>query len=980
MTTTPDTDPAEATSGAAMAPAYQPADVEQRLYAWWESRGLFKPSHPERSGPNAARPFTIIMPPPNLTGELHLGHALVVSLQDALTRWHRMLGDDTLWLPGVDHAAIAVNAIIERELAAEGTSRHDIGREAFLARTWAFVNRSRSRIMEQHRRLGASADWEREAFTMDAPRERAVRATFKRLYDDGLIYRAERLINWCVDCESAISDIEVEYEDEPGAFWHVRYAIADAAGQPTSHDIVIATTRPETIPADTAIAVNPEDDRYARLVGRSAIVPTNGRVIPIIADAAVSIEGGTGALKVTPGHDPVDFEIGERHGLPIVSIMSADGTLNAAAGRYAGIERFAARKQIVADLEAAGRLAKIEPYTHAVGHCQRSRTIVEPLISLQWWVDAKTLAGPAIEAVTSGRIKFVPPRFERTYAHWMEHIRDWCISRQIWWGHRIPVWYCDDAHITVAIDTPAACATCGAEGLRQDEDTLDTWFSSGLWPHSTLGWPERTDDLRRFYPTQVMETAYDIIFFWVARMIMLSLYNMRDDAPQDIPFDTVYLHGLVRASDGAKMSKSRGNVIDPLTSIDKYGTDGLRFALLSGTSPGNDQRITDDRMEAGRNLSNKLWNASRFVLTLVEAQEADPDTPKTGYSFVRSGGMRRYVDLAPSSTARARSRPRDLAIRALRHESGLPIAAIAERLHVSRRTVFRALAAGRHDRTERPVEDRWILSRLAHVTAEVDSLLRRFELAEALRQTRDFFWDEFADWYIELAKVRIRAGDRSPLPVLVTVVDAVLRLLHPFMPYVTEEIWQRLIAVRPDPEGAEALIVARYPRPEAFAAYIDDEAERQLVAVRDFVRGIRNIRAEKRVDAGRWVEAYIVAGDAEATARSMQAALEQLARARPLHIVGSAAETPSEGVVTSVLAVGQVSLPMAGLFDLDAERARLTKQIDEAAAEVARTETKLANPNFRDRAPAAVVATEDERLATARTRLDGLRASLVELG
>ncbi len=908
------TDTNSADRSGEMAPAYQPGDVEQRLYEWWESRGFFKPSHPERSGPNAAQPFTIIMPPPNLTGELHLGHALVVSLQDALTRWHRMLGDDTLWLPGVDHAAIAVNAIIERQLAAEGKSRHDVGREAFLERTWTFVNTSRSRIMEQHRRLGASADWEREAFTMDTQREKAVRATFKHLYDDGLIYRAERLINWCVDCESAISDIEVEYEDEAGAFWHVRYAIADADGTPTADDIIIATTRPETIPADSAIAVNPEDERYAHLVGKHAIVPTNGRVIPIIADSAVSIEGGTGALKVTPGHDPTDFEIGERHHLPIISIMNNDGTLNADAGQYNGLDRFVARKQLVADLEAAGRMEKIEPYTHAVGHCQRSRTIVEPLISLQWWVDAKTLAGPAIEAVESGRIKFVPQRFERVYEHWMENIRDWCISRQIWWGHRIPVWYCQDNHITVAVDTPTACETCGRADIRQDEDTLDTWFSSGLWPHSTLGWPDDTDDLRRFYPTQVMETAYDIIFFWVARMIMLSLYNMKtftqNGAVADIPFDTVYLHGLVRAADGAKMSKSRGNVIDPLLSIAQYGTDGLRFALLSGTSPGNDQRITDDRMEAGRNLSNKLWNASRFVLTLVEPGD-DLALP------------------APGTGA---------------------------------------------------VEDRWILSRLAHVTTEVDSLMRRFELAEAVRQARDFFWDEFSDWYIEIAKVRIRAGDRTPMPVLVHVVDAVLRLLHPFMPFVTEEIWQRIAAVRPDAEGAPALIVARYPKPDALAAYVDDEAERQLVAVQDFVRGIRNIRAEKRVDAGRWVEAYIAAADAEATARSMQAALEQLARARPLHIVASASETPSEGVVTSVLSIGSVSLPMAGLFDLDAERARLTKQIEEASAEVARTEAKLSNPQFRDRAPAAVVATEDERLATARTRLEGLRASLAELG
>ena len=885
-----------------MAPAYQPADVEQRVYEWWESRGFFKPSRP------GAPPFTIIMPPPNLTGELHLGHALVVSLQDALTRWHRMLGDDTLWLPGVDHAAIAVNAIIERQLAAEGLSRHDVGREAFLQRTWTFVNHSRARIMEQHRRLGASADWEREAFTMDAPREQAVRATFKRLHDDGLIYRAERLINWCVDCESAISDIEVEYEDEAGAFWHVRYAIADADGNATDRDIVIATTRPETIPADTAIAVNPEDPRYAALIGQRAIVPSNGRLVPIIGDAAVSIEGGTGALKVTPGHDPVDFEIGERHGLDIISIINNDGTLNEHAGAYAGLDRFDARTRIVADLEAAERMAKIEPYTHAVGHCQRSRTIVEPLISLQWWVDAKTLAGPAIEAVTDGRIKFVPARFERTYLHWMENIRDWCISRQIWWGHRIPVWYCADCdHLTVAIANPTACEGCGGAHIRQDEDTLDTWFSSGLWPHSTLGWPEQTDDLKRFYPTQVMETAYDIIFFWVARMIMLSLYNMRGA----IPFDTVYLHGLVRAADGAKMSKSRGNVIDPLEQIGKYGTDGLRFALLSGTSPGNDQRITDDRLEAGRNLANKLWNASRFVLTLIEPAD-DLTLP------------------APAAIA--------------------------------------------------TIEDRWILSRLAHVTAEVDALLRRFELAEGVRQARDFFWDEFADWYIELAKVRIRAGDRTPLPVLLHVVDQVLRLLHPFMPYVTEEIWQRVIAVRPDTDAALALIVSRYPRPEALAPYIDDDAERQLAAVQDFVRGIRNIRAEKRVDAGRWVEAYIVAADAEATARSMQAALEQLARARPLHIVATADQAPTEGVVTSVLAVGQVALPMAGLFDLDAERARLAKQVAEAEGEVERQAAKLGNEQFRSRAPADVVAKEEERLATARTRLDGLRASLAEVG
>ena len=884
-----------------MAPAYDPQAVEQPLYDWWERSGFFRPANPDGD------PFTIIMPPPNLTGELHLGHALTVSIEDALTRWHRMKGDDALWLPGVDHAAIAVNAIIERDLAREGLSRHDIGREQFLERTWEFVRRSRSRIGVQHRRLGASADWSREAFTMDDDRERSVRATFKRLYDDGLIYRANRLINWCVDCESAISDIEVEYEDEPGSFWWVRYAIADDAGRATDETITIATTRPETIPADVAVAVNPADGRWAHLIGKRCIVPAGGRVIPIIADEAVSLEGGSGALKVTPGHDPVDFEIGERHGLPVLSIMNPDGTLNDEAGEYAGLDRFEARRKVVASLDAAGRLAKVEPYTHAIGHCQRSRTIVEPLLSLQWWVDARTLARPAIQAVEDGRIRFVPARFERVYLHWMENIRDWCISRQIWWGHRIPVWYCDACdHITVrgVPCVPEQCEGCGSTGLHQDPDTLDTWFSSGLWPHSTLGWPEQTDDLRRFYPTQVMETGYDIIFFWVARMIMLSLYNM-DGA---VPFETVYLHGLVRAPDGSKMSKSRGNVVDPLESIAKYGTDALRSALISGTSPGNDQRITDDKLEAGRNLANKLWNASRFALTMVE--------PGDGLALP-----------APGVGA---------------------------------------------------LDDRWILSRLAAVTRDVDRLWGQFELAEALRQARDFFWDEFADWYIELAKVRVRAGDRTPVAVLVHVVDQVLRLLHPFMPFVTEEIWQRLAALRPDAEGALALIVARYPAVDA--ARLDGEAERGMAAVQDFIRGVRNIRAEKRVDAGRWVEAYVAAAEATEAARALSAAIEQLARVQPLHIVATAEEAPSEGVVTAVLAVGRVVLPMAGLFDVAVERERLRKQIAEAEGEVARQQVKLDNPQFRDRAPAAVVAKEQERLATASGRLDGLRASLAELG
>jgi valyl-tRNA synthetase len=883
-----------------MAPAYTPGDVEQRVYEWWERSGFFKPS-------GQGKPFTIIMPPPNLTGELHLGHGLTVAVEDALTRWHRMLGDDTLWQPGVDHAAIAVNALVERDLAREGLTRHDLGREQFLERVWEFVGRSRSRIAEQHRRLGASADWSREAFTMDADRERSVRTTFKRLYDDGLIYRGERLINWCVDCETALSDLEVEYEDEPGHFWHVRYAVVDEQERDTGEYVVIATTRPETIPADTAVAVHPGDERYLGLIGKPVRVPAGGRVVPLIPDEAVDPESGSGALKVTPGHDPTDFEIGERHGLPIVSIINLDGTLNEEAGEYAGLERFEAREKIVADLEARGLIEKVEPYTHAVGHCQRSGTIVEPIVSLQWWVKTQPLAEPAIAAVRSGRIAFVPQRFERTYLHWMEHIRDWCISRQIWWGHRIPVWYCQQCdEVIVAIADPDRCTKCESTNLQQDEDTLDTWFSSGLWPHSTLGWPDETPELRKYYPTQVMETGYDIIFFWVARMVMLSLYNMRGE----VPFETVYLHGLVRAPDGQKMSKSRGNVVDPLDLTARFGTDALRYALVSGTSPGNDQRISDDRLEAGRNLANKLWNASRFVLTLVEKDE-DLALPGPGSDRLR-------------------------------------------------------------------VEDRWILSRLERVAGDVDALLRRFELAEALRQARDFFWEEFADWYIELAKVRIRSGDRTPMPVLVHALDRVLRLLHPFMPFVTEEIWQRLTVVRPDLDGAPGLIVARYPR--ADARRYDEEAERQLAAVQGFVRAIRNIRAEKRVDASRWIEAYVVGADAMDTARALGEAIEALARARPLHVVDSAADAPSEGAVTSVLDIGQVVLPMAGLFDVEAERERLGKQIADVQAEVERQQRKLSNEQFRTKAPADVVAKEEERLATARTRLDGLKASLAELG
>ena len=892
MTTT-DADPKE------MATAYDPSQVEERLYEWWESSGFFAPS-------GSGEPFTIIMPPPNLTGELHQGHALVVTIEDILTRWHRMLGHDTLWQPGVDHAAIAVNSLVERQLREQGIDPKALGREAFLEHVWTFVNQARDRISRQHRRLGASAAWEREVFTMDPGPQAAVRETFCRLYEDGLIYRGEYIVNWDPVGQTAISDLEVEHEEVDGAFWHIRYPLLDEQGNRTDASLVVATTRPETMLGDTAVAVNPNDERHAGLIGRQVLLPLAERAIPVIGDEAVDIESGTGALKVTPGHDPVDFEIGQRHGLPIVNIMNPDATLNANAGTYEGLDRLDARKRVVEDLEAQGFLERVVPHRHAVGHSQRSGAMVEPLVSMQWYVKVEPLATPAIAAVADGRIEFVPKHFERTYLHWMENIRDWCISRQIWWGHRIPAWYCEQcSEVIVGREDPTTCPACESEDLRQDEDTLDTWFSSGLWPHSTLGWPEQTAELDRYYPTQVMETAYDIIFFWVARMIMLSMYNMKGE----VPFETVYLHGLVRAEDGSKMSKSKGNVIDPIGTIGQYGTDALRYTLISGSSPGNDQRLSDQRLEAGRNFANKLWNASRFVLTLVE----DGD------------------DLE------------------------LPVPALVTN-----------------------VEDCWILSRCERVVGSADELLRKFELGEAMRQVRDFFWDEFADWYIELAKVRVRAGDRTPLPVLVHVLDRVLRLLHPAMPYVTEEIWQRLVRVKPDAAGATALITAAYPQAEA--ARVDDEAERSMEALQDFVRAIRNLRAEKRVDAGRWVEAYVVGAEATDAARDASEAIEQLARVRPLHVVATAAEAPTDQVVTAVLGTGQVVLPMAGLFDLDAERARLRGQIEDAEAEVARVEAKLANEQFVSRAPGPVVQTERDRLETARGRLAGLEQSLAEVG
>jgi valyl-tRNA synthetase len=953
-----------------MAKAYEPQTTEDRVYKFWESRGYFKGRIPEPGTPAASRkPFCIIMPPPNVTGELHVGHALTDTVEDILIRWHRMLGDPTLWVPGVDHAGIATQNVVEKQLAKEGLTRHDLGREEFEKRVWQWVGRYRPIISNQHRRLGASADWSSEVFTLDDTPQRAVRTTFKKMWDEGLIYRGERLINWCPRCRTALSDLEVEHEEQLGSLWYIRYPVVDgrdADGKPrlTGEHITVATTRPETYVGDVAVAVNPKDPRYTSWVGRTVLLPVIQREIPVLADEAIEMEFGTGAVKVTPGHDPTDFEIGQRHGLPIINVMNKDATMNEEAGPYAGVDRYEARQTILRDLDELGYLEKTEPHTLQISMCSRCHTVIEPLMSWQWFVKMESLARPAMEVVRAGRIKFVPDRFERIYLNWMENIRDWCVSRQLWWGHRIPVWYSADddgdriivtlsdandskapprvgtynelrshgvAHETIttygtwsgvdatpiiSIDTPDRSPKGGGH-LLQENDVLDTWFSSGLWPFSTLGWPDDTAELLYWYPTSVMETGYDIIFLWVARMIMLGLYNLGD-----IPYETVYLHGTVRNEFGQRMSKSLGTGIDPLEVIEKYGADALRYTLITSSGPGNDLKLAEQRVEAGRNFANKLWNVTRFVISMIG-------------------------------------------------DGSVPL------LDIRRQT---AHSRGDADGAVLPLEDRWILSRVESLAWSVDEQMRKFELGEAARQVYEFVWSEFADWYIEIAKIRVRdekAAGPSPLPVLAYVLERSLRLLHPCMPFVTEELWQALV---PHIDGIddEALIVASYPRGES--GYSDPAAEREMETLIDVVRAIRNIRAEKRVEPARFIEAYVVADGAHGTLEAGAPFIETLARARPLHIVGQMADAPREGVATAVLEGVTAVVPLAGLFDVDAERARLRKQIAEAEAEAGRIEAKLGNAGFRAKAPANIIAAEEERLAAVRVRMAALQASMADLG
>jgi valyl-tRNA synthetase len=895
----------------AMSKAYDHRTVEQRLYAWWEGKGYFTPKIDWDK-----EPFVISMPPPNVTGELHLGHAITAALQDLMIRYHRMKGEPTLWLPGEDHASIAAQYVVEKEIAKEGLTREGLGREKFLERVWDWMRRYRHVIAVQHKRLGTSCDWTRERFTMDEGLARAVRECFVRLFHQGLIYRGSYLVNWCPRCITALSDLEVEHEEERSKLYHVRYPLqrSVAGAQDDRRDrqeeteyITVATTRPETILGDTAVAVNPEDARYKGLVGRIAILPALKRPIPIIADETVDPAFGTGAVKVTPGHDPTDYDVGQRHELPIINIMNDDGTLNEEAGPYTGQDRLEARRNLVDDLQKDGLLVKVEPYTHALGHCQRCHTVVEPRVSTQWFVKIKPLADPAIAAVRDGRIGFVPERFTKVYYNWMENIRDWCISRQLWWGHRIPVWYCDDCGtISASVEeTLKSCPKCGGEHLHQDPDVLDTWFSSGLWPFSTLGWPEDTEDLRYFYPTEVMETAYDILFFWVARMIMQGLAMTGE-----IPFHTVYLHGLIRDEHGAKMSKSKGNVVDPLVVIEDYGADALRFALLTGSTPGNDMKLSMQKVEAARNFANKLWNATRFVLGNLRDGYTAEDTARTAAEW--------------------RSNPAQLSL-----------------------------------------PDRWILSRHNRLVLEVNRLIDQYQFGEAGRALYEFLWGEFCDWYIEIAKVPLGGDDQTTAQrtrhVLVYVLERTMRLLHPMMPFVTEEIWQHL------PHEGEALIIAPWPEADP----LDEAAEAEMGPIMEMVRAIRNARAEYGVEPSRAIAATVLAGQKRDLVMAHADILTRLARIDPdrLSIERTLAEKPGKALAL-VVSGYEVFLPLAGLVDLDRERSRLTAELSSLQRDLARAEELLANPGFVSKAPPEVVQKEQAKLEDYRQRQHKLEERL----
>ena len=854
-----------------LAKNYNPAEFEDRIYGDWCEKGYFKPDEDDKKPT-----FSIVIPPPNVTGQLHMGHALDETLQDILVRTKRMQGYSTLWVPGTDHAGIATQIKVEERLRVdEGLSRYDLGREKFLDRVWAWKDSYEERISGQLKKLGASCDWSRQRFTMDEGCSRAVREVFVNLYNKGLIYRGHRIINWCPRCLTALSDAEVEYKDQPGFFWHIKYPIKGEDAY-----VEIATTRPETMFGDTAVAVNPEDENTKHLIGKTLILPIVGREIPVIADDYVEIGFGTGCVKITPAHDPNDFLVGQRHNLEQIKVMNDDATMNAYAGKYEGMDRYSCRKALVADLEAEGYLVKTEPHDHNVGTCYRCGTTVEPLTSDQWFVKMKPLAAPAIEAVENGSIKFVPERFSKNYFNWMNNILDWCISRQLWWGHRIPAFYCDECgHMEVSKTDITACPKCGG-AVRQEEDVLDTWFSSALWPFSTLGWPDKTEDLKRYYPTDTLVTGYDIITFWVSRMIFSGLEHMDEK-----PFSTVFIHGLVRDAQGRKMSKSLGNGIDPLKIIDEYGTDALRFALATGNAPGNDMRFSDEKIEAARNFANKLWNASRFVL--MNLTESDEEL------------------LAPANEA-------DLAL-----------------------------------------EDKWILSRFNRLAKSVNENVANYEIGVALAEIYSFTWDSFCDWYIEMAKSRIFEGGAPALTAkrtLVKVLSGILGLLHPYMPFITEEIYQAI------PHTCESIMISEYPKYDESLVYADAEADVDRIIA--CITAIRTRRAEMNVPPSKKAKLFVVTKHEDTFMRAAKI-LEKLASASEVIITDG---YESDDAVMIATDAGRLYIPLAEVIDFEKERARLTAEMKKNDGEIERIEKKLANEGFVAKAPAAVIEGEKAKL------------------
>ena len=870
---------------------YEPQQVENEIYKMWEENGYFKPQ-----GKKDAKPFTIVMPPPNVTGQLHMGHAMDATLQDTLIRFKRMQGYDALWVPGVDHAGIATQIKVEEELRKnEGLTRYDLGREKFLERVWDWKQKYGNRIVEQQKKLGASCDWDRSRFTMDEGCSKAVREVFVSLYEKGLIYKGSRIINWCPNCVTALSDAEVEYVDKPGHLWHIRYPLADGTGE-----VVVATTRPETMLGDTGVCVNPNDDRYKNIVGKTVILPLVNKEIPVVADDYAEMEFGTGCVKMTPAHDPNDFEVGLRHNLEIIRVLDDNGKVNELGGKYQGMDRYDARKAIVADLEAGGYLVKIEDHAHNVGTCYRCHKDVEPIISAQWLVKMKPLAEEAIRVVKEGETKFVPDRFSKTYMNWMENVRDWCISRQLWWGHQIPAWTCADCgHITVSREDACKCEKCASSRITREEDVLDTWFSSALWPFETLGWPDQdAADLKKFYPTDVLVTGYDIIFFWVARMIFSGCEHTGKT-----PFHTVLIHGLVRDDKGRKMSKSLGNGIDPLEMIEKYGCDALRMNMVTGNSPGNDMRFYVERCEAMRNFANKLWNASRYVMMNL-GEDAKNELPAT---------------------------------------------------------------------VKLEIADKWVLSKLNSLIADVTENMEKYELGVAIQKVYDFIWDTYCDWYIELTKARLYSEDaerkQTAMQVLVYVLDQVLRLLHPFMPFITEEIWQSI------PHKGEALIIAQWPEYKAELAFKAEEA--QMESVMEAIRAIRARRTEMNVPPSKKAALFILSSKKQIFAEG-EGFLQRLAYADAVTMLDSEPEN-LDGMVTITTADAKLYIPMGQLVDVEKEIARITKELEAARKFLNSLEAKLSNEKFVSRAPEAVVNAEREKAAKHRDLIAQLEQSLAAM-